>query len=172
MFGGPFNRSPFNRTASIETLFTVTFESATDINSRLNLEMAVAVIFETETEFDAGLTREIHFDAEIESATEILAQLIRERYMAATLESQTEISVKVTYSHVDEITFSGGFKPGDRLVIDTKRKTVTLNGQNALHMVDGDFFELIAGVNKLTYTDNVAARNILTRITHRDKYLY
>lgn len=172
MFRGPFNRLPFNRTTSLETFFTVTFESATEIDSRLNLEMAVVVVFESETEVDAPLTREIQFAAEIETATELLAQFIREMYLGANIESQTEISVTVTYSHVDEITFSGGFKPGDRLVIDTKRKTVTLNGQNALHMVDGNFFELISGVNKLTYTDNASARNILTRITHRDKYLY
>ncbi|MDR9852885.1 phage tail family protein [Paenibacillus sp. VCA1] len=173
MFGGPFNRLSFNRTAtSIEKLFSVTFESLTEADARLNLEMSIAVTYDSATELDALITREIHFAADIETATEVLTQLIRELFLASTIESKTDFVAAVTYSHVDELTFNGGFKPGDRLVIDTKRKTVTLNGQNALHLIDGNFFELISGVNKITYTDNAAARNILTRITHRDKYLY
>lgn len=163
---------PYNRTTSLETLFSVTFESMAEVDTRLNLEISAFVSFDSASEMETVLLREISIAAEMETATEILAQLIRERYLAATIESHTEINVGVTYSHVDEITFIGGFKPGDRLVIDTKRKTVTLNGQNALHMVDGDFFELIFGTNTLTYTDTATSRNILTRVTHRDKYLY
>ncbi|MGE7614888.1 hypothetical protein [Paenibacillus sp. NPDC101420] len=39
-----------------------------------------------------------------------------------------------------------------------------LNGVNAIHLLDGDFFELGLELNEVTYTDNEAAREILTRI--------
>ncbi|MMZ59479.1 Phage tail protein [compost metagenome] len=143
------------------------------MSTRLSIDFPVVVTFESKTEMSASLTREIPFAAEIETATEMLAQMIRERVLlVGPIESATEFVVKVTHAHVDEITFNGGFKPGDVLVIDTRKQTITLNGENVIDKMGGDFFDLIYGANKLTYTDSEAARMIRTRITHRDKYLY
>ncbi|MFD1270635.1 hypothetical protein ACFQ3Y_24810 [Paenibacillus motobuensis] len=168
-----FNRGKFNRRVSIETYFTVTFESKTEFETRLSLDFPVVVTFETQTDFSASLVREIPFAAEFETATEMLAQMIRERVLSiGPIESKTEFSVTITHAHVDEISFSGGFKPGDVLVIDTAKQTITLNGENVIDKMGGDFFDLIYGANKLTYTDGETARQIRTRITHRDKYLY
>lgn len=172
MFGGAFNRAPFNRVMNIETLFSVTFEPSTEMDARLNIEMPMSVIFEPTTEFSAEVTREIMFGAVIESATEMIALLTRDLHFATSIETISELSVTITHSHVDQLTFTGAFNPGDRIVIDTKKKTITLNGQNVLHLMGGDFFDLIYGTNKIMYKDGEAARNVLTRITHRDKYLY
>ncbi|MEK3987984.1 phage tail domain-containing protein [Paenibacillus sp. FSL R5-0636] len=98
--------------------------------------------------------------------------MIRERLHTAGIRSSTQFSAKVRYMHVDKLAFTGGFNPGDKLVIDVKKQTITLNGVNAIHLLDGDFFELGLGLNEVTYADNEAAREILTRITHRDRYLY
>lgn len=169
-----YNHSPFNRMRVVETYLTVIVESATDVTSKLNLDIPVAILFESSTETSATLTREYPLVVEaIDTATEMLTRLIREMAISPTaIESSTEFEVTVTHTHVDTLGFSGAFKPGDKLVIDTKKMTVTLNGQNAMHMIDGDFFNLILGTNKLTYTDDASARDILTRITHRDKFLY
>lgn len=172
MFGGPFNRLPFSRSLTVEALFSVTFESQSEVSARLSVEFPLSASFATETAFDAALTREMEFAALFETIPEIVTELTRERFYGVTFESVTEINAIITYSRVNKIAFNGAFKPGDRIVIDTKRKTVTINGQNALHLVDGDFFDLIAGTNKITYTDSATSRNVLTRITHRDKYLY
>ncbi|MCY9532988.1 phage tail family protein [Paenibacillus alvei] len=167
-----FNRAPFNRPYAIETFFTVTFGSATEVASRMSVDFPVAVVFDSATVIQTQMIREMPFAAEIDTATELLAQLVRERLLGATIGTSTEIIVNVSYSHVDELKFLGDFKPGDKLVIDTRKMTVTLNGQNAIHLFDGDFFELALGTNKLTYSDGESARSILTRITHRDKFLY
>lgn len=168
----PFNRAPFNRTVAIETFFSVSIDTATEFFGTLNGVFPVAVIFDTATEMTSQMIREMPFGAEIDTASELLAELIRQRLMSVGIDTATEVSVTLTHSHVDEIRFLGEFKPGDKLVIDTRKMTVTLNGQNAIHLFDGDFFELVLGTNKLTYTDGEAARTILTRITHRDKFLY
>lgn len=172
MFGGAFGRLPFNRPQSLEAYFTVEIESLTEVAARISVDMPVTVIFESQTEFSTGMTREITQAAVIESATEFTASMVREILRSATIESVTEFAATVTLSHVNVITYSGNFAPGDRLVIDTRKQTVTLNGVNVLHMFDGDFFDLAYGLNTLTYKDAEAARNILTRITHRDRYLY
>lgn len=172
MFNMVFNRTPFNRPYAIETFFTVTFGTATDVVPRLSLDFPVAVVFDSATDIQAQLIREMPVAAEIDTATDLLTQLVRERILAASIESATDFDVRVSYSHVDEIRFLGDFKPGDKLVIDTRKMTVTLNGQNAIHLLEGDFFELVLGTNKITYSDGEGVRNLLTRITHRDKFLY
>lgn len=172
MFGGPFNRLPFNRTLNLEVVFSVTFESETDLDSRMSLEMSMAAAFEMETELAADMTREIPFGTIFESSTEILTAMVRERQFKAPFESSTEFSTNLSLYHVDEIEFIGEFKPGDRIVIDSSKFKITQNGVNASHLYEGDFFALNLGTNNLTYTDPETGRQVLIRITHRDKYLY
>lgn len=167
-----FNRSPFNRQLAIETYLTAFIETASDVSTRLSLDFPVAIIFDSATDIDTELVREIPFAAEIETASELLTALIRELFLRSYIDTATEFYVKVSYSHVDELRFLGEFKPGDKLVIDTRKMTVTLNGQNVIHLLDGDFFEFALGNNLVTYSDGEGVRNILTRITHRDKFLY
>ncbi|OMC94374.1 phage distal tail protein [Paenibacillus odorifer] len=171
-FLGAFNRAPFNRPYVIQTFFNVTIASETDVSARLNADFAVGIVFDTATEFNGAPTRDIPSAAVFESATELLTSMIRERLNGANFATSTQFSAKVRYMHVDKLAFTGGFNPGDKLVIDVKKQTITLNGVNAIHLLDGDFFELGLGLNEVTYADNEAAREILTRITHRDRYLY
>lgn len=171
-FLGAFNRAPFNRPYVIQTFFNVTIASETDVSARLNADFAVGIVFDTVTEFNGAPTRDIPSTAVFESATELLTSMIRERLNGANFVTSTQFSAKVRYMHVDKLAFTGGFNPGDKLVIDVKKQTITLNGVNAIHLLDGDFFELGLGLNEVTYADNEAAREILTRITHRDRYLY
>jgi hypothetical protein len=171
-FHSAFNRAPFNRPYVIQAYFNVTISSTTEVSARLNADFAVGLAYESATEFNGAPTRDIPASAAFTSATELLTQMIRERLHAAGFTSSTQLSAHVRYMHVDALTFTGGFNPGDKLVIDVKRQTITLNGVNAIHLLDGDFFELGLGLNTVTYADNEAAREILTRITHRDRYLY
>ncbi|WP_418041133.1 phage distal tail protein [Paenibacillus xylanilyticus] len=168
----PFNRAPFNRTISFEALFTVSVESATDLSARISVDFPVEVTFDSATDLTAEFIREMALGAEMTTATELLAQLVRERLFGASITTATDFVVNVTYSHVNEIAYSGDFKPGDVIVIDTKRQTIMINGETALHLMTGDFFDLVYGANKLTYRDSESARTVRTRVTHRDKYLY
>ncbi|MEK3836438.1 phage distal tail protein [Paenibacillus sp. FSL R7-0128] len=172
MFAGAFNLTPFNRLSSFEAYFVVQIESLTEAAARLSVDAAMAVIAESATEFNTSMVREIPRAAIIESTTEMITAMVRELLGAVTFESSTETIAELTKTHVDLIRFNGNFSPGDRLIIDTRKQTVTLNGVNVLHLFDGDFFELAFGPNAIRYTDGEAARNILTRITHRDRYLY
>lgn len=53
-------------------------------------------------------------------------------------------------------------EPGETLIIDTDRMTVTIDGENAIHLLSGDseFFFLAQGENIITYSDNSNSRNI------------
>lgn len=168
----PFNLQPYNRAVVVEALMSVTFETSVDMKSRLSAEMTLSATISTATEVVSNYIREIPFSTTIDVSTEFISRLNSDMLLKANFEPRTELSVEIDYLHIDGITFTGEFKPGDKLIIDTKKMTVTLNGQNALHLVTGDFFDLILGTNKITYSDTEGTRNVLTRITHRDKFLY
>lgn len=172
MFGGPFNRLPFNRSLTIEALFSVAFESMTELETRLSLEMPLSVSFENMTEFTTDMIREISINGLFETSTELLAEMIRERFYTAEFESATELSSILKLYHIDTIEFVDLFAPGDRIVIDSDKFKITQNGQNVSHLYNGDFFDLNLGTNNLTWTDPESSRSVLIRITHRDKFLY
>lgn len=143
------------------------------MSTSLALEFPVRMVIDTSSEMTSVLIRELLLAIQvIDTASELMTSLIRERLMSVEKDTSTDLSVKLAYTHVDQLHFTGELKPSDRLVIDTKKRTVTLNGENAIHLVDGDFFNLILGGNTFTYTDSESERNLLTRITYRDKYLY
>ncbi|WP_339816766.1 hypothetical protein MKZ15_15335 [Paenibacillus sp. FSL R7-0216] len=172
MFGGPFNRLPFNRQLSLEIFFSVNFESNTEFESRMNLEMPLSANFEMETEFTSEMTREIYFGVIFESVTELMTKMIRERMMQVEFESKTEFDAKLKLFHVDEIEFVGEFKPGDKIIINSEKFKITRNGENVSDLYVGDFFDLNLGTNNLAWTDPATGRTVLIRITHRDKFLY
>ncbi len=127
---------------------------------------------ESISEFATSLIREIPVSFVLEFASEFAASMVREILEASSADSSTEFNVTATVTHMDRVFYNGDIAPGDRLIIDMARKTITLNGVNVLDKMNGEFFALIFGDNAIKYEDNEVARTLLTRITHRDKYLY
>lgn len=72
---------------------------------------------------------------------------------------------------VDYIDYVARINPGDRIIIDSKNLKITHNGQNALHNMQGDFFDLNLGNNTITYTDPNTGRSVLMRITFQDRFV-
>ncbi|WP_348623635.1 hypothetical protein ABFT51_24010 [Paenibacillus peoriae] len=95
---------------------------------------------------------------------EILAQ-------AVPMHGEGRITADVSRFHTDYIELIGLFAPGDKVIIDSKNLKITKNGQNALHEMQGNFFDLNLGNNVLTWTDPETGRDILFRITYRDRFV-
>jgi len=71
-----------------------------------------------------------------------------------------------------EFEFIGEFKSGDVIVIDSKRMIVTLNGENALHLVGKDEFpEIMPEGNEFLYSDISGTRVVRIRIKWQDRWL-
>lgn len=64
-------------------------------------------------------------------------------------------------------------KPGQELVIDTENMTVTIDGENAIHLLsdDSDFFFLAQGENIITYSDNANSRNINLKAMWKNRWV-
>jgi hypothetical protein len=67
--------------------------------------------------------------------------------------------------------YSGNFAPGDRIKVDRDRLTVTLNGSNMMHLVDGDLPFFSPGPNALSYEDAEGTRQVKIRVLWRGRWL-
>lgn len=100
------------------------------------------------------------------------ADFVREiSLQAAPMSGEANLNADASRFHTDFIEFIGGFAPGEVIVIDSKNLKITKNGQNALHLMQGNFFDLNLGSNLLTWTDPEIGREVLCRITYRDRFV-
>jgi hypothetical protein len=168
---GAFNRLPFNRVASVDIYGGFVVDVSGDVFMFANIE--------AHDGFVADLSADIVFEAFREQFGRFVLDAIsfvdfsatRERTGRFAVEASLEISFSAGRYHVDHIEFTGEFKPGDQIVIDSEKLKMTLNGENALQLMQGDFFDLVTGKNELVYTDDQTGRTVRMRITFKDRFV-
>lgn len=166
-----FNQMPFNRSLTVEIYGS--FEIDLDLNVLMtgNLEIHEGFDISNELEVDLESIRERLGMFVIDQALDVEFDATRERYGTFEIQGNLDLQFEAGRYHVDHIEFTGQFRPGDRIVIDSNTLKMTINGQNALHLMKGDFFDLNTGSNELIYTDNQSGRTVRMRITHKDKFV-
>jgi len=162
---------PFNRPESIEIYGSFVVDLSGDVSALANIIASPTFLAELSTEEIFSAVRERFGQFLLETAAELEASGTRERTGQFAIDATLEVSFSAGRYHVDVIEFSGEFKPGDKIVIDNEKLKFTLNGQNALHLMSGDFFDLNTGQNEIIYTDNQSGRTVRMRITFRDRYV-
>lgn len=166
-----FNLTPFNREYSTNVYGTFTMDSNLDMFASANL--VISADFEVNHElsmlYEAYVEKLANFL--IEHTNEMATNATRERIGSFAANSKLEMKFNAGRYHVDIIEFDGIFAPGDQIIIDSKHLTFTKNGQNSMHEMIGDFFDLSLGDNEITYTDDQTGRTVRMRITHRDKFV-
>ncbi|MFD1885572.1 phage distal tail protein [Paenibacillus wenxiniae] len=125
---------------------------------------------------DSDITANPGFDllmdgVSMSAETDMQVLMTRDLSPLITMSIDTDMLAPPAYYQQSYLELSGSFAPGDRIVIDASKLTVTKNGQNALYMLNGDFIELNLGPNQIQYSDDAAARNVLMRVTHRDRFI-
>jgi hypothetical protein len=168
---GSFNRIAFNREFSVFVFGSAVLRGEGNLKAGANVIATGSALLKGEGNMKATFVREISFTAKMTGEGGMKATFIRERLQQAIMHGIGTLKANGSRYHMDEIVFTGSFAPGDRIVIDSKNPTFTKNGQNALHMMDGDFFDLNLGDNNIVYTDPTTGRKILIRITYRDKFI-
>lgn len=176
MFGGSFNDLTFNSYTDQEANIidiSVNLSGSSRVALDLNMEMTLLVHLSGQSEVSADYIRE--FDIKVDRMSgkgDTSATIVREIRPSVNMSGQGRVFALVSKFHVNYLDFTGDFKPGDRIIIDSGKYKITRNGENVSHLYGGDFFNLNLGVNNLTWTDPATGRTILFRITHRDRFLY
>jgi len=168
---GAFNRLPFNRVASVDIFGGFVIEVSGDVLVWANIEAHGGFVADLSADVVFEAFREQFGRFVLDAISEVDFSATRERTGRFTVEANLEVSFSAGRYHVDHIEFTGEFKPGDRIVIDGEKLKATLNGENALHMMQGDFFDLITGRNELVYTDDRTGRTVRMRITFKDRFV-
>lgn len=168
----PFNRTPYNRPLTMFVYGWAVLSAQADVIAKSTVEVGGRAVLRGDSGVNADFTREIFFGAKMDADSSVSLSYVRERLQKAVMHATSSIKVKGSRYHVDEIAFNGPFKPGDKIIIDSEKFRVSQNGVNAAHLYEGNFFELNLGTNNLTWTDPATGREILIRITHRDKFLF
>lgn len=169
-----FNRLPFNRQFSIFVDAATSIHGTSGMAAQSLMDFVASVHADGVGELTAEAVAEIvAAAAKMDGVGEFKADAIRERFGLTALHGIGTLTAHASRYHVDEIvlTITGGFKPGDRLVIDSHDLTVKLNGQNILHMMQGDFIHVYPGVNFIRYSDSTAQRTVLLRLTYQDRFV-
>lgn len=166
-----FNRVPFNREFSIVIYASVSLNGEGKLTAFGNVTVSPTTALHGEGTLKASFIREIPFTATMDGEGTLKASFIRERLHTAAMHGIGILTASGAYYHLDELEFTGPFKPGDQIIIDSKNLTFTINGQNALHYMQGDFFDLAMGNNEIVYRDPATGRKVLFRISWRNKYV-
>lgn len=176
MFGGSFNDLSFNSYTDQEANIidiSANLSGSSGVIFDLNMEMTILTHLSGQAKVTADYIREFEIKVDrILGQGNVSANIVREMRPNVRLSGEGRISALASKFHVDYLDFTGEFKPGDRITIDSGKYKITHNGENVSHLYGGDFFNLNLGTNNLTWTDPANVRSILFRITHRDRFLY
>ncbi|MGF6356174.1 hypothetical protein ABIE27_004089 [Paenibacillus sp. 4624] len=168
---GAFNRMPFNRSFSVYVFGRAVLHGEGGLTATASVEMTGSARMDGVGELHADFVREINFAAKMHGEGGLSASFIRERLQKAIMHGVGTLKANAGRYRVDFIDYVARIEPGDRIIIDSKNLKITHNGQNALHNIQGEFFDLNLGNNTVTYTDPETGRSVLMRITFQDRFV-
>lgn len=168
---GQYNEMPFNRVLIVDVLidFAIDHRNTTSFTGNVQVLPSFEIDHTLSTEFAALRDRIAGFVTDLLQSMDFSA--VRERTGGFTMFMQIEHDFAMSQSQVLTLTFAGGFKPGDRILIDSDKLKMTKNGVNALQDMDGDFISLYVGENRLSWTDDRTQRNVRIRVDYRDRFM-
>ncbi len=105
------------------------------------------------------------------TATYTMAASLKKQMYVHLLATTVFIASRLKLEYVYGWDYSGNFAPGDRIKVDRDRLTVTLNGSNMMHLVDGDLPFFSPGPNALSYEDAEGTRQVKIRVLWRGRWL-
>lgn len=162
---------PFN------VMFGVDVYASFEIDHSNEMELDIKMTYVFSFEIDHSL--DLDFDGlrdrigafVMDLACEMDFSGIRDKIGKFDMECELKMDFDGKRYRVETIEYTGEFAPGDKIVIDTDKLKITQNNQNALHLMQGDFFSINVGQNELTYTDDQTGRTVRIRLTHRDRFV-
>lgn len=168
---GAFEQTFFDRVLSVSVYgtFEIEHDGSVEIYANVMVYVDFEIDHELENIFDA--LREPIGSFILEHINETMFEWHEDMVGVFEIEGKLEMNFSAGRFHVDVIEFTGEFKPGDKIIIDSEKLKITLNGQNALHLMQGDFFDLNTGENEITYTDDQTGRSVRMRVTFKDKFV-
>lgn len=169
---GSFNRLSFNRPYITDILFSASLSGSGSIQAVENMNMAFILNVSGVGSLATNFTQEIILNYQDHGLGSSSFEFIREKLLTFFNSGIGSIVSNFSRFHLYLIQYTGDLAPGDKVVIDSKKMTITKNGVNVYSQMQGDFFDIQPGQNTVKYSDNETGRTVLMRVKNADKYLY
>jgi hypothetical protein len=134
------------------------------------VKKAVSFSFSIVCKVGTKITKHVTMSAPIKAICRGIATIKKQMQKAL---SAIAIGLTSIQKHrVFEFEFIGSFAPGDVVKINSKTMEVTLNDENALHLIKKADFPIIPkGEQRLVYSDREGSRTVKVTVKWRDKWL-
>jgi len=161
--------------ASIDALANYIVGSGVEIGSTISLYLdwgSPGFCNISATASISGQATRMRFgEVSIESAIALVLEATRVYSGQVTIAVNTSASAAALAYVTRTLGYTGNLSSGDRLVIDTDRMTVKLNGADVRANMTGDFVKLFPGTNTIKYEDSDGSRNISLDVEHEPRWL-
>lgn len=165
-----FNHTPFNLLFTTDVLFSVRMDGEGASVFSPGVTYTASIVMSGDGSMSANTIRDLTMGAVMNADGAMTASAVRDLFIAAMMNGNGSLDAQPKKFHIDSITVNGPFAPGDQIIIDSTKFRVSKNG--TIIGYDGDVFDVNPGTNTITYTDNASGRNVLIRVSYRDRYLY
>ncbi|MHA6484460.1 hypothetical protein ACX1C1_21420 [Paenibacillus sp. strain BS8-2] len=163
-----FNRSQFNSTRfnqpdemlSLSSELSATAESYADPTVHIQLELNLSA--------ESGLRFFVVSAARLSVEAAVSVNLFRLSLQKASLSGKASLRGNLSHYRINEISYSGILPPNGIAEINSKEMTFTIDGQNAIPLMEGDFLLLPLGMNQLVYVDGEITRSVLLQVINQE----
>jgi len=138
------------------------YKGAGKVNKHVNKGLAATYLTAAALALQAAYLRTL-------AATYTVAGILIKRLYLVLLASTVFIASRLRLMKVLGFEYSGDFEPGDIIKINTKKMTVTINGENALDLISGRLPLFNPGANELKYSDNEGSRTVKIKTLWRGR---
>lgn len=91
--------------------------------------------------------------------------------LAATIEAGATLATILKAYRIDSFSYSGTLEDGSTLEIDGENLTVEKDGTISYAGFSGVIFDVLPGVNVLTYEDSEGSRTIRIAVVRNDRHI-
>lgn len=111
------------------------------------------------------------FRAVISAKGSTRATILRMIAYRSNLSGISRLHANARRYQIRTLKYTGSFTSGQVILIRTRQMSIALDGQDATHLMQGQFGRLGSGVNEVVYRDAAAQRSVLLQVEHKDTSL-
>lgn len=170
-----FNRSAFNDLSYNQPNSGVTLSAelgaAATLTARTTARMNLNARLNAQSRFAARMLIVQSSKATISARGSTRARLLRVIAYRTRLSAQGKLYANARRYQTRTLKYTGLLALGKMVVIHTRNMLIVHDGQDASHLMQGQFGRIGSGVNEVVYQDSGSQRNVLMQIEHNDTSL-
>lgn len=167
-----FNRSAFNdlrfNQPSEEVILSAVLSSSAGLKAHTTASMTGGAKLSAQANLKATMLRIYDARSYISSGSSLQSRVALLLTLQARMSARSSIISNESKYQIRKLVFSGNVPPAGNLVIDANKMELTLNGENAIRYMTGNFGVFSRGINEVIYTDHGTQRTVLFQVLHKD----